>query len=70
MHGILGLRFLVRNFFSGALRTSNDATPGSAMMLLRNLIMALYFAFLEVECWLSTHTKKYIHSTPTDRPPT
>ena len=57
---------MVRNFFSGALRTSNDATPGSAMMLLRNLTMAFYFAFLEVACWLSTRTKKYVHSTPAD----
>ena len=70
MHVILKLHFSVRSSLAGALRTSNYDMSDLAMLLLRNLIMAWCFAFLEVACRPGTHTKKCIHSTPIDLFPT
>ena len=68
MHGIWRLRFLVRSSFPGALRNNNDGISGSAMMLLlRNLIMALCSAFLEVGRMLAEYSHLEVRSLYTDR---
>lgn len=67
MHGIWRLRFLVRCSFPGALRNNNDGISGLAMLLLRNPIMALCCAFLEVGRMPAGYSHLEVRSLHTDR---